>query len=415
MHRGAVAGALLVGTALLCATAPAAAEKADSVGSTEVAEVDGWTLVLEEDFEQVDPDRWSLKDATYSSNEDSFLRARNCSIDDTGADGHSLRLQARQESVRRYGDTWEYTSCYATTEGRYSVPNYFRAEVRARVPMEQGMWAAPLWFRPSDGSGGEIDLVETLGVRRAAPRLSQTIHTDYGDNHEQAQFSYPFRRLGDADGTAWHTYTIEKLPGRITMWVDGVQTAQWSAADPLWFAPYYETGKSWDLRVNLQVGGSWGGPPDRTTDWAPDKTSMLVDRIHVWTPELDELLPLPPLGGTEGERVYDELDEDAPWPLGIPADMEPTESVEPAVRGEPVPTEHAGPGAVELTIDSVGGVRAALVGEVPMLTWTAEEDGPAAYAVYRDGQLLGETTRHWYVDSSPVEKTHVYEVRAADG
>jgi hypothetical protein len=70
---------------------------------------------------------------------------------------------------------------------------------------------------------------------------------------------------------------------------------------------------------------------------------------------------------------------------------------------------------VELTIDSVGGVRAALVGEVPMLTWTAEEDGPAAYAVYRDGQLLGETTRHWYVDSSPVEKTHVYEVRAADG
>ena len=82
----------------------------------------------------------------------------------------------------------------------------FRAEIRAKVPMEQGMWAAPLWFRPADGSGGEIDLVETLGSEAdgpGRPRVHQTIHTDYGAGHDVSGHSYPFARLDDPAGTAW--------------------------------------------------------------------------------------------------------------------------------------------------------------------------------------------------------------------
>ena len=248
------------------------------------AEVPGWSFRLAEDFATVDPKLWTLKDDTYSSNEDSFLSAANCSIDQAGADGHALRLQGRKQLVRKWGRTWRYTSCYATTEGKYSLPDYFRAEVRARVPMEQGMWAAPLWFRPADDSGGEIDLVETLGSEAALPQVHQAIHTDYGRTHEQAAITHPFRLLDDPAGTSWHTYTIEKVPGRITMWVDDVQTAEWSGGDPLWFARYYDAGKRWNLRINLQIGGPWAGRPDATTDWSADRTAVLVDHVYVWTP-----------------------------------------------------------------------------------------------------------------------------------
>ncbi len=286
-----IGGALTAGAALLCACAQSAytAEDVAAPPAAGPRAVPGWTVELADDFDDVDARVWSLKDDTFSSNEDSFLRADNCTIAGAGKDGHALRLQGKQESVHRFGRSWDYTSCYATTEDRFTVPNYFRAEVRAKVPMEQGMWAAPLWFRPADDSGGEIDLVETLGAQSARPLVSQTIHTDYGKAHDQSSFSYPFARLGDDTGTAWHTYTVEKVPGRITMWVDGVQTAQWSAGDPGWFAQYYEAGKRWNLRVNLQIGGSWGGAPDSTTDW--DRTAVLVDHVYVWTPTVLSLLP----------------------------------------------------------------------------------------------------------------------------
>lgn len=285
-HRAVVTGVGVVGAALLCVTALAARADDEGGGTSPVAPSagSGWSQDLREDFATVDDRYWTLKDDDFSSNEDSFLRADNCTVDDAGADGHALRLQGKQETVRRWGQVWDYTSCSATTEGKYSVPNYFRAEVRARVPMEQGMWAAPLWFRPSDGSGGEIDLVETLGRQADSPRVIHSIHTDYGSAHESASFDYPFARLGDPDGTGWHTYTIEKVPGRLTMWVDGVQTAEWSVDDPHWYAEYYEAGKRWDLRINLQIGGDWSGAPDSSTDWSPDRTALLVDHVYVWKP-----------------------------------------------------------------------------------------------------------------------------------
>lgn len=292
-RRGAAATGIVA--AVLCASAaPAAALDEDP----------GWTLVLAEDFERIDPERWTLKDETYSSNEDSFLRAGNCSIADAGADGNALRLQAEEEPVRRWGDTWDYTSCYATTEGKYSLPDHFRVEVRAKVPMEQGMWAAPLWLRPGGDAGGEIDVAETLGGQDE-PRLSQTIHTGYGPEHAQSSYDVPFSSLDDPTGTGWHTYTVEKVPGRLTMWADGVQTAQWSTGDPAWFTEYYDAGKRWSLRVNLQVGGRWGGRPDRTTDWSRARTAMLVDHIRVWTPTVPSTPPNP----IEGEPARVDGDE----------------------------------------------------------------------------------------------------------
>ncbi|MGL5809182.1 MAG: glycoside hydrolase family 16 protein, partial [Nocardioides sp.] len=238
--------------------------------------VKGWKVDLNDNFDRMDASCWRVRNGSANSNEHSYLQAANVSVQ-----GGLLRIQGKNQSAggRRY------TSGYVDSNGKYSLPNYFRAEVRAKVPMEQGMWAAPLWFRPEDYSGGEIDVVETYGKERDRPKIHHTIHTDYGSGHQKSAKPAYYSAVGDATGTEWHTYTIEKKPGSITIWTDGRQTAQWKQGDPQWFNQYYESGKRWHMRVNLQIGGTWGGLPDGSTDWSGDKTTMMVDYIRTWVPE----------------------------------------------------------------------------------------------------------------------------------
>ena len=232
----------------------------------------GWTLSWNDSFDTINTSNWNVIDNTGVDYDSAWLLARNV----TTSNG-ILRVQAKKESAGGR----PYTSGYL--RGKVGFPNYFRAEIRAKVPWEQGLWAAPLWFRPSDSSAGEIDLVETYGKERFNPLVHQTVHTEYGATHKQQVATYKYADLpGQADG--WHTYTIEKTPGKTRMWVDGVLTATFTSTSPSWYNAYYEVGKSWTMRINMQVGGTWGGLPDSTTDWSPDKTAMLIDDIKVWVP-----------------------------------------------------------------------------------------------------------------------------------
>lgn len=234
---------------------------------------DRWTPDLTEDFSTLDPAIWQVRDHQAYDRDAATVLARNVSV----VDG-ALRVQARREAV----DGRDYTSGDVDTYGTYSLPDYFRIEVRAKVPWQQGMWAAPLWIRPADGSGGEIDLVETYGSERGRPLVHQTIHSAYGPDHQQTHQQTPFSEIGD-DPAGWHTYVVEKTPGEIRMWVDGVETALFDDSTTAWFGSYYEAGKRWSLRVSLQVGGGQG-LPDAATDWSPSTTAMLVDYIHTYVP-----------------------------------------------------------------------------------------------------------------------------------
>ena len=233
----------------------------------------GWTLNLAEEFGSLDTTRWKLRDHQCYARDSAAVLARN----DTVSDG-SLRVQGKLES----SDGRSYTSGDLDTYGTYSLPNYFRIEVRAKVPFEQGMWAAPLWIRPSDGSSGEIDLIETYGSEAARPIIHQTIHSAYGTTHQQTHLQTPYSKVSTLPATDWHTYVVEKTKGEIRMWVDGTQTALFNTSNTPWFNTYYEVGKRWSLRASLQIGGGQG-LPDSTTDWAPDKTAMLVDYIRTYT------------------------------------------------------------------------------------------------------------------------------------
>ncbi|HYO39143.1 MAG TPA: glycoside hydrolase family 16 protein [Nocardioidaceae bacterium] len=239
----------------------------------EPLDLTGWTPASVERFARFDTRRWTARDQTYSSNEASHLQAANVSVR-----SGSLRIQGRKEAVNGRA----YTSGYVISTPSHALPDYFRAEVRAKVPMEQGMWAAPLWFRPLDGSGGEIDLVETYGSERGAPLVHQTLHAEYGPRHRQVVETTAMAAFADPRGTDWHVYTIEKVPGEIRMYTDGVPTAHWSSGDPEWFDRYFERGRSWDMRINLQIGGRVGGLPDRSTVWSSGRTTLTVDYVKTW-------------------------------------------------------------------------------------------------------------------------------------
>lgn len=237
------------------------------------AHVAGWKLDWVENFNgrSLDPTKWNVRNDTSLAIEDSFLLASNVSVGNG-----SLRIQVKHESVGGRA----YTSGYIDTNDKFALPDQFRVEVRAKVPLEMGMWSAPVWFRPSDRSAGEIDLVETYGADRPNFVVHQTVHDAYGPDHQQDSRAVPWPNNGDPTG--WHTYLVEKTTGQIKMYVDGVLTDTFNSQAPSWFSDVFDQGKTWNMRVNVQVGGP-RGLPDATTDWSPDKTAMLVDHIYTWT------------------------------------------------------------------------------------------------------------------------------------
>lgn len=231
-----------------------------------------WHRGFADGFASLDRNRWNLRDGLERDNDDDFVSARNV----TTRGGH-LVIQARREVVGGR----DYTSGFVDTDGLYSLPSTFQVRVRAKVPMRYGLWAAPLWLRPADRGAGEIDLVETTYRPGEGPRLHQSIHTAYGPGQRVFARRFPFSAIGDPTGTRWHTYVLRKTPGLMVMWVDGRVTAAFCAGSPGWYDKYYDAGKRWNLRMNLQVGG-WGGRPQARESWAGDRASLLIDSVTTW-------------------------------------------------------------------------------------------------------------------------------------
>jgi beta-glucanase (GH16 family) len=269
-RTAAAATALALGVPALVGglSSPGVAATSTSTGSTSIS---GWKLDLNDGFDSLSTSRWTVKNNATSSNEESYLLARNVTTS-----GGILKIQSKKESMGGR----KYTSGYVHGRGKYSLPNYFRVEMRAQVPLERGMWAAPMWFRPADGGAGEIDLVETYGhdmEKFGEYRVHHTVHNAYGSGHQTNQKQQVFP--GDPRG--WHTYVIEKTPGKIEMFVDGQRKGLWQQGDPSWFNSIFESGKRWSMIMNLQIGGHRGSP-DSSTAWG-EKTALKIDYVRTWT------------------------------------------------------------------------------------------------------------------------------------
>jgi len=224
----------------------------------------GWTLLYEEDFDSttLDTSRWKPYHNTYGdgNHELACLTPGNVVV----AAG-SLLISARREQLTcPNGSTRQFSSGFIGSRetGTY-YPLYGRYEIRARLPHGQGLWPA-FWLRHRAGSStAEVDVMEYFHSQRPG-RTSQALHLPTTVGYNVAQAHTTFEAPTTTPG--WHTWVVEITPGaggaiHFTYFTDGVESLSYLDTNPTW-AGAAPADASWDMAVNLAVGGNWVGHPD---------------------------------------------------------------------------------------------------------------------------------------------------------
>ena len=242
-----------------------------------------WKLQHEEDFARgalPDAAFWTLETGFQRNQEKQYYAAPNLSV----SGGH-LRIEARRERVpnaawREGSRAWrsstrtaQYTS--ASLVARKPL-QYGRIEIVARSPSGAGVWPAIWLVHEGQGVYGEIDIFEAVG--KHPDTVFAGIHHGREPRtrkHRSASLVVP-----GFEGS-WHTHTLEWTPQRIAITVDGQVLLQ---ADP-------DEAKTRDtdplrqpmvLRINLALGGTWGGPVDDSK--LPAQFDIRSIRIWQWDP-----------------------------------------------------------------------------------------------------------------------------------
>ncbi len=148
-----------------------------------------------------------------------------------------------------------------------------RIAIRARlVNGAQGAWPA-IWMMPFSATTswpacGEIDILERLNYDQF---IYQTIHSHYANT--LGRTDPPKSATRALDPSEWHTYELYIKKNILIFRIDGVTTFEYpkvnNGADRQY--PFYTT---WDLRLDMQLGGSWVGsvntsqlPVEMEIDW----------------------------------------------------------------------------------------------------------------------------------------------------
>jgi beta-glucanase (GH16 family) len=185
-----------------------------------------------------------------------------------------LVIEARKED--RGGR--HYTSARITTAGKHEF-QYGRIDIRAKLPVQTGMWPA-LWMLGNDirvkgwPLCGEIDIMELVG--KNPKQVVGSFHWKKDDGTEGTLNDRYNLSAGDFSRN-FHVYSLvwEKDQYRILVDNQVYVTGDPSAIQ----ASYNPFNHPFFLIFNVAVGGDWPGSPDSSTSF-PQK--MLVDYVRVY-------------------------------------------------------------------------------------------------------------------------------------
>jgi beta-glucanase (GH16 family) len=208
----------------------------------------------------------------WGNNELEYYQAANAKIA-----GGRLTITARREAVGGF----DYTSARLRTLRRGDW-TYGRIEMRARLPIGQGLWPA-FWMLPSDAiygpwaASGEIDIMEALGSE--PNRVLGTLH--YGarwpnNTFSGSDFHLPSPATFHDD---FHTFAIEWERHEIRWYVDGelyATQSEWFSTGGPYPAPF---DADFHLLLNLAVGGNFPGAPNSSTSFPQE---LVVDWVRVY-------------------------------------------------------------------------------------------------------------------------------------
>jgi len=239
---------------------------------------DGYTLVFSEEFQgsSLDRSKWNTRyrwgPNWVINNESQYY------VDTQGnpgfghspfsLDGEHLTISASRtpDSLRGAANSQGWLSGALTTYQHFAM-TYGYVEMRAKMPRGKGMWPA-FWLLHERNTERrpEIDVVELLGGD--TDTVYQTYHW-YENYSLRSTPSFRVQRADYADG--FHTYGVRWEPGKVTWYVDGLETNRFSS-DKV-------SSESMYLLLNLAVGGNWAGQPDGST---PDKVDYTIDYIRAY-------------------------------------------------------------------------------------------------------------------------------------
>jgi len=260
-RRSAVRAVIILGSLLACAcggdssTTPAKPSPTPAaVVPTPSATPAVWTPVFSDEFSTagaLDPDKWGYEIGFIRNHEAQYYTSRS---ENVRVEDGMLVIEARKEPYNGYA----YTSASVETRHRFEF-TYGRVEVRAKIPTGKGTWPA-IWTLGSniDTVGwptcGEIDIMENVGFE--PPTLIHgTVHT--------AAYNTLLGNQKTATVTVanasqdFHVYAMEWYPDRIDLFIDGRK-----------YLTYQNDGtgvRVWPfdlsqyLKINLAIGGDWGG------------------------------------------------------------------------------------------------------------------------------------------------------------
>jgi beta-glucanase (GH16 family) len=242
-----------------------------------------WILTWSDEFDgrdgsEPDPAKWIAESggSGWGNGELEYYTSRRQNI---RQENGNLVIEAIKEEFKGPdGVLRDYTSARLKTAGRFSQ-RYGRFEARIQIPSGQGVWPA-FWMLGDDVSRtgwpgcGEIDIMENVGSEPAT--IHGSLHGPGYSGANPLTTAYALSRGQFTDG--FHTFAVEWEPQVIRFYVDGKLYGSKTPAD-------IPTGKRWVfdhpffIVLNLAVGGTMPGNPDRTTI-LPQR--MLVDYVRVY-------------------------------------------------------------------------------------------------------------------------------------
>jgi beta-glucanase (GH16 family) len=240
----------------------------------------GDRLIHAEDFSTAsayDPSFWVAETGFFRNKEAQYYRPDNVSVKNG-----SLVLQGRRESALNgaydpHGADWltttksaDYTSGSLVTREAFTFGVF---EIVARLPQAAGAWPAIWTIDERSGPYREIDLAEAVG--NSPGKVFSTVYAGKGiADLKHWDAATPIPALADG----FHTYRLEWRKDLIAIAIDGREVlrmdpeqARADGVDPL--------RASMRLRINLALGGSWGGKIDD----ANLPTEVQVKSVKIWS------------------------------------------------------------------------------------------------------------------------------------
>lgn len=240
-----------------------------------------WKLVWEDEFNGSgvpDPAKWGYDTGNggwgnyelqnYTANRTENARQEN----------GTLVLEARRD----WYNGIEYSSARLVSKNKGDW-KYGRIEVKAKIPLGQGLWPA-IWMLPTDWvyggwpASGEIDIMENFALGGIKPNhIEGNVHTQAYHHSIGTNKGGTSAYLSNIQDN-YHVYAVNWFENKIEFEVDGIVYFTFNNEGTWQTWPFDQR---FHLILNLAVGGSLGTTPDPTI--FPKR--MTVDYVKVF--ELD--------------------------------------------------------------------------------------------------------------------------------